>query len=41
MRHLVVLFDKGTVANLLATASSHIFLAICMAAGMTKLSPAV
>jgi len=37
MRHLVVLFHKRIIANLVATASLHIILA----AGLTRLSPAV
>ena len=36
-RHLMVLFDKRTTANLVATASLHIILA----AGLTRLSAAV
>ena len=36
-RHLVVLFDKRTTANLVATAS----LRIILAAGLTRLSAAV
>jgi len=40
MRHLMVLFDKRTTANLLPTASLHIILGIYTAAGLTKLSAA-
>jgi len=39
MRNLMVLFDNGTTANLLAAASLHIILAIFTGAGLTKLSP--
>ena len=41
MRHLMVLFDNGTVTNLLAAASLHIILAMFTAAGLTRLSPTV
>ena len=37
----MVSFDKGTIANLLATASPYNILAISTAAGLIKFSPAV
>jgi len=41
MRHLMMLFHKRTIANLLATASLHIILAIFTADDLTKRSPDV